>query len=185
MDFGQNSRPDGHMGYFVKIDPKFFSFERIFRLFFGALYMISTSFGAKTTILCSSQNSRPVRQKGIFVQILPQFFFFFFPEIIFHLFLYPLNMLSTIFHAKTATLHSRQDVPRAIFIQNLSKFFSFRRILHLYFRPLNILSTCFGAKPQTWYSVQNSRAVRQKQQHCILVRILNLTDQGHFRTKFI
>ena len=130
--------------------------------------MLFASFSAKTTTMYSSQNTWPVGQKGILVQILPELFFYLiFIYRILHLFLKPLNILSTSFCAKMATLHfGRNSWPvgtRSIFVQNLYQlFFSFQIIFHFFLWPPNMLSACFGAKRPTLYSGPNSWPVGQK-----------------------
>ena len=115
----------------------FFSFERNFHFFLGPLYMLSISFGAKTTTLYSSQNTWPVGQKGIFIQILTDFFIYLIFNIVLQLFLRPLNILSKSFRANMATLHSGRNSwsvgTRGIFVQNLQQFFFYcRRIFHFF-----------------------------------------------------
>jgi len=54
----------------------FFLFlQKIFHLFLGPLYMLSTCFHAKTSKLYSDQNSWPIGPKGIFEPGLTEFFF--------------------------------------------------------------------------------------------------------------
>ena len=132
--------------------------------------MISACSGAKMPILYSGQNSWPVGQKGIFVQILTDLFFYsfsFFFYRIFHVFLSPLNILFTSFHAKIVTLHFDQNfwlvITRGIFVQILFEFFfSFERIFHFFLGPINMLWTSFGTKMMILYSSQNTCPVGQK-----------------------
>ena len=137
---GRNSRPFWTRGIFVQILHKFFflSFEGILHFFVGPQNMPSTSFGTKMMALYSSQNSWPVEQNGIFVQILPDLFYYsFFLYRIFHLFLRPLNILSTIFHVTIMILHSgRNYCPvgiRGIFLQILHEFFFFWKYFQFFF----------------------------------------------------
>ena len=70
--------------------------------------MLSTSFRARTLKLYSGQNFSPVGARSIMEQILIDFFFF--PSKgFFHLFLGPLNMLSTSFHSKNLKLNFSQN----------------------------------------------------------------------------
>ena len=80
-----------YLGYFFK--------KIIFHSFLGPSYMLSSSFNANMSSLHSVQNSEPVRPRGILVRNLTEFFCFL--KRISHLFLGPLYMLSTSYHAKT------------------------------------------------------------------------------------
>ena len=110
------------------------------------------------------------RTKGHFRSNFTRFvfllFFIFFYRI-FHLFLRPLNILSTSFRAKMVTLHSgRNSWPvgiRGILIQIFHEFFfSFEIIFHFSLGPLNIQSTSFAAKTTKLHSSQNTCPVGQK-----------------------
>ena len=95
------------------------------------------------------------------------FFILFFFYIIFHLFLIPLNILSTNFNAKMATLHYGRNCwpvgTRGIFTQILHEFlFHYKRIFYFFLGPLNMLSASFGAKTTTLYSSQNTWPIGQK-----------------------
>ena len=96
-----------------------------------------------------------------------KFYLIFFFYTIFNLFLRPLNILSTSFHAKMVTLHpGRNSWPietRGIYVQILHEFFfSFKRNFHFFLGPLNMLSTSFGAKMMTLHSGQNTWPIGQK-----------------------
>ena len=102
------------------------------------------------------------------------FFIYLFFNRIFHLFLRHLNILSTSFRAKMATLHyglnSWPVGTRGIFVQNLQEFFfSFKWIFHFLLGPLNMLSTGFVVKKTTLYSSQYTWPVGQMD---IFVQIL-------------
>ena len=118
------------------------------------------------------------RTKGHFRSNFTQFvfllFFIFFYRI-FHLFLRPLNILSTSFRAKMVTFHSgRNSWPvgiRGILVQFFHEFFfSFEIIFHFSLGPLNIQSTSFAAKTTKLHSSQNTCPVGQKG---IFVQILH------------
>ena len=120
----RNFWPVETTGIFVQILHEFFfTFERIFHFFFGPQNMLSASFGAKMSTLYSSQNTWPIGQKAIFVKFYPSFFIYLIFYRIFHLFLWPLNILSISFRAKMEKLHSAQNSwpigSRSIFVQNL------------------------------------------------------------------
>ena len=69
--------------------------------------MLSTSFRAKTLKLYFGKNFSPVGARGIMEQILIDFFFS--SKGFFHLFLGPLNMLSTSFCSKNLKWNSSQN----------------------------------------------------------------------------
>ena len=135
--------------------------------------MLSACFGAKMPTLYSGKNSGPVVQKGIFV--LPDLFlYFFFHYRIFHLFMRPLNIISTSFHLKMVTLYScRNSWPvrtRGIFLQIFHNFFFFFRKNF----PVFLLDH------EIWYmhvSVQKCR-------HSITVKILDQFDKRAFSYKY-
>ena len=99
--------------------------------------------------------------------------FYFFLYRNFHLFLRPLNILSTSFEEKMVTLHSgqnsRQIGTRGIFVQNLPNFFFLSKEFSIFFFDHKICYLC---------------VLVQKCRHCILVKIHDQSDKMAFSYKF-
>ena len=134
-------------------------------------------FSRKMPIFDSGQNSWPILPKGIFVQnCFSVFLFSFLFNRMLHLFLGPLNVLSTSFHAHTLTIASGQNSwlvePRGIFIEKKLEFFSF---LFFFSKEFSICSLDLYLK--------NLQVFMQKRRYWIQVKILDLSDPAAFLYK--
>ena len=127
-------------------------------MIFGPLYMLSPNSHAKWSTVESSRNFWPTELGEFLKKIHCSFIFH---KWHFNLFLGPVYMPSTSFHAKTLIKNSGKKIftwrTTGHFGKNILKFvFFFQRFFHLFLGPLYMLSTSYQEETLHWIQVKIS-----------------------------